>query len=188
MTTRRAMILALPALVLAGCGQTETGAGPEAANYGIVGVDVAVAPDATFDFISLDGLTDAQQGEMMKAELRRVVFARVGPGGPAGRPKQGRLELILRAVHVASGAGRVLGASDSLIVADVRLTDAVDKHVVAFRANLKAEEKGLKSQASIGMIPVGAIASLAVNASNADKTYMLVAEAFAKQVEVWLAT
>lgn len=185
MTTRRAMIFGLPALVLAGCGQTSTGAGPEAANYTIAGVDVAVAPDAVFSFVSLDGLTDAQQGEMMKAELRRVVYARVG--GHVGRPKQARLELILRLVDVASGAGRVLGASDSTIVADVRLTDAVDKHVVAFRANLRADEQGMKASGSIGMIPVGSIVSLAVNASNADKTYTLVAEAFAKQVEVWLA-
>ena len=189
MPTRRTvlvsgMMMAMGA-ALAAC--TQTGglhAGPAAHDYTVASVDIAVAPDAVFQLISLDGMSDAEQGEKMKAELRRAVAAEVSTRH-AG-PKKANLEIVLRLVDVASGAGRVLGAMDSRIIGDVRLIDSQTKAVVAFEPNLTAVDQGARNNSTIGAIPIGAIASLAVNAAGADKTYQSVAEAYAKAVGRWL--
>lgn len=188
-TTRRLFLtsgaILAAGLALAACNQAApVTAGPAAAEYTVASVDVGVAPDAVFSLLSLDGMSDAEQAEKIKAEVKRAVTVRATDR--RGGPKKANLEVVLRLVDVASGAGRVLAAKDSEIVGDVRLIDSQTRKVIAFQPNLHGIDKGARNESSIGVIPVGAMVSLAVNAAGADATYRTVAEAYAGAVGRWL--
>ena len=180
MITRRNFFAGTAVLALAGCAHEKLlRAGPGARDYSVESVDVGVAPDAIFNLMSLDGLSDAEQGEIIKREVKQATTVRVAqrPGGP----RKAHLEIVLRVVDVSSAAGRVLSVSDSHIRADVRLVDAKTKEIVAFQPNLEAIDKPARAEGNIGII-----ASLVVNAATADQTYRKVATVFADKVKEWL--
>lgn len=180
MITRRNFFAGTAVLALAGCAHDKLlRAGPSARDYSVESVDVGVAPDAIFNLMSLDGLSNAEQGEMIKREVKQATSVRVlqRPGGP----RKAHLEIVLRIVDVSSAAGRVLSVSDSVIRADVRLVDAKTKEIVAFQPNLEAIDKPMRGDGNIGLV-----VSLVVNAASADQTYRKVATVFADKVREWL--
>ena len=102
--------------------------------------------------------------------------------------KPARVQILLERASIASGAGRVLLASDSYVDALVSIVDTQTGATVAAR-RIRAADIGAKNSSSINGIPIGGLISVAVNASNSttDRRMKLIVDAFAKETGKWLA-
>lgn len=180
MITRRNVLVGPALLALAGCANDSMfHAGPAARDYAIDSIDVAVAPDARFSPFSLDGLSEAEQGELAKREIKKALSERM-KNRKSGK-KKARIEVVLRFIDVASSAGRVLHGNNSEIGAEVRLIDTKTRKIVASHPNIRAVDLGMT-----GVGPAAAILALTVNIATADGTYAKVAEIWAGAFERWL--
>ncbi len=180
MINRRNVLVGPVLAALAGCvPDSMLQAGPEARDYSIDSIDVAAASDALVTPFSLDGLSEAEQVETIKREIRKALAERMGKR--KGRARKARLEVVLRFMDVASSAGRVLRGNDSEIRAEVRLVDAKTRKIVAFHPNVRGVDRGMQ-----GVGAAAGIVSLAVNIATADATYARAAETWVDAVERWL--
>lgn len=181
---RKWLVLGLAALVLSGCATTNPQLDALLLTLKTLRVQEVVLDAPTTppvdQFPNIDGVPYEQRYQEFTSRLRPRLAELVGrPGGE----KPVRMIVSIRALSVASNAGRVLASSDSVAVFSVRLEEIKTKALIAEQERIVAIEEAMKGSGNIGIII--AITSNIIDASNNNRVDKLV-DASLLRLDRWL--
>ena len=129
---------------------------------------VSVTQSANFSsgLVSMGDVTSQQLADKFAAESQ----ARLASELPAimRGSKPANIVILLQTASISSGAGRAVLGTDSFVDATISIVDASTGTTVGARS-VHAIDAASSNDSSINGIPVGALLSLAVNASQSDE-------------------